>query len=96
MLLVIFCLFLGHWQCVREGWGSGALLVAREGRVPRLALVPVVAIINVNALAAITFDGAVGPPFDGDALAVVVFETLVKACCDGHRAVRDRTRDRVP
>ena len=68
---------------------SGALSVAREGRVPRVAGVAVEAVRRVDALSQEAFDVAVGAPADRNAFAISL-EAGVKACGDRHRALRVR------
>ena len=85
MLLCLFCFF-----SVGEGMGEGgALSVAREGRVPRVASVAVEAVRRVDALSQEAFDVAAGAPGDRNAFAISL-EAGVKARGDRHRALRVR------
>ena len=91
MLLLCFFLF---FLVLGKGWGKGdlvvmlgALLVAREGRVPLLVLLAVFARAYVDVAAKIALDRAVAVfgPGDSDATAITLvgLEALVHARRDG-------------
>ena len=92
--MLLLCLFFVF--SVGEGMGEGdlvvmlgALSVAREGRVPRVARVAVEAVRRVDALSQEAVDVAAGAPGDRNAFAISL-EAGVKARGDRHRALRVR------